>query len=115
MRRRDWLYWVVFAIAGITVFSGLVQMVAPEFELRLLSVETTPTSAHLFATVGMFMVLFGGLILQALPAQADPSAPVLWFSFQKFGASVAVGIGVLHHVFSPLVLLVATFDLCSGI
>ena len=115
MKTRDWLYWILLAIAGITVFSGLFQIIAPGFELRLLSAETTPSSAQLFGTIGMFMVLFGGLFLHALLSPGDQPVVVLWCSLQKFGASVAVGLGVLHQIFSPLALLVATFDLCSGI
>jgi hypothetical protein len=40
---------------------------------------------------------------------------VLWAALQKFGASAAVGLGVMHGVFSPVALGVAGFDLLSGI
>jgi hypothetical protein len=115
VKKRDWLYWVLVVIAGLTIFSGLFQIVAPGFELRLLSVETTSTSEHLFATIGMFMVLFGGLFLNALIIPVHHPIIIFWGSLQKFGASAAVGLGVQHHIFSSLALLVATFDFCSGI
>ncbi len=114
MNRRGWLYWVLIVIAGLTIFSGLFQIVAPGFELRLLSAEATPTSGHFFGTIGMFMVLFGGVFLNALLSPANQPIVVFWGSLQKLGASAAVGLGVLHHIFSPLALLVAGFDLCSG-
>lgn len=115
MKTRDWHYWTLAAIAVITIFSGLLQMSSPGFELRMLSAESTPTSRHFFAIVGMFMVLFGGAFLHALCSPAHHPVVVLWASFQKFGAFAAVALGVLNHIFSPLALLVASFDLCSGV
>jgi hypothetical protein len=115
MKTRGWLYWILLAIAGLTIFSGLLQMLATGWELRLLSAEVTDTSKHFFGIVGMFMVLFGGAFLNALVSSTDQPVVVFWCSLQKFGASAAVGLGVLHHIFSPLALLVASFDLFSGI
>ena len=115
MKQRDWLYRVLVMIAALTIFSGLFQVMAPGFELRLLSAEVTPTTSHFFGIVGMFMVLFGGAFLNALLSAGDQRIVVFWCSLQKFGASAAVGLGVLDHIFSPLALLVAGFDLCSGI
>ena len=115
MKIKNWHYWLLVAIAALTIFSGLVQIIAPGMELRLFSAEATPTSEHFFGIVGMFMVLFGGALLNALLSPADQPMVVFWCSLQKFGASAAVGLGVLHHIFSPLALLVASFDLASGI
>lgn len=115
MKMRDGLYWVLVIIAVVTVISGLVQMIATDFELQMLGAESTAASRHLFGIVGMFMTLFGGAMLHALLSPTDHPVVVLWASLQKFGASVAVGLGVLHHIFSPLALLVAGFDLFSGI
>jgi hypothetical protein len=115
MKRRDWLYWVLIVIAGLTIFSGLFQILAPGFELRLLAAEATPTSEQFFGTIGMFMLLFGGAFLNALLSPANQPMVVFWCNMQKFGASGAVGLGVLHHIFSPLALLVASFDLASGV
>lgn len=115
MKVRNWLYWLLVVIAGLTIFSGLFQIFASGVELRLLTSEATPTSEHFFGTIGMFMVLFGGVFLNALLSPVDQPMIILWGSLQKFGASAAVALGVLHHIFSPLALLVAGFDLSSGI
>jgi hypothetical protein len=115
MKRRDWLYWVLTVIAGLTIFSGLFQVLAPGFELRMLSGEMTPTSKHFFGIVGMFMVLFGGAFLNALLNPSNQPIVVFWCSLQKFGGFAAVGLGVVHHIFSPFALWVASFDLGSGI
>ncbi len=115
MKIRNWSYWVLLAIAVITVISGAVQIVWPGAELRMLAVELTPATAHLFATVGMFMVLFGGVLAHSLLGAAADPVVVFWAGWQKLGASAAVGLGVMHHIFSPLALLVAAFDGGSGV
>jgi hypothetical protein len=113
--RGNWLYRALLLISALTVGSGLIQAVRPELLLRLMRAETTPTSIHFFAIVGMFMVLFGAMLLQALLTAGDNSVAVLWAGLQKFGAAVAVGLGVMNGIFSPLALGVAGFDLLSGI
>ena len=115
MKTKNLTYWVLAGIAVITIFSGLIQLVAPGFELRMLSAESTPTSRHFFAIVGMFMILFGGVLLQALCSPAHHPIVVLWAGLQKFGACAAVGLGVFHHIFAPLALSVASFDLLSAV
>lgn len=110
----DPLRLILVAIAVITVVSGLTQIVAPGFVLDLLSVYNTEATRQLFATVGMFMVLFGGMLIQALLDRAEHPIVVFWAALQKLGASAAVGIGVARGVFSGVALLVAGFDLLSG-
>ena len=110
----DPLRLVLVSIAVITVVSGLTQIVAPGFVLDRLSVENTEATRQLFATVGMFMVLFGGMLIQALLDRAEHPIVVFWAALQKLGASAAVGIGVARGVFSGVALLVAGFDLLSG-
>jgi hypothetical protein len=115
MNEHTTLRRVLLLIAVLTVISGLVQMVVPGRLLGLLSAESTPASRHFFGIVGMFMVLFGGLLWHALTSRSAQAIPVFWAGLQKFGASAAVGLGVLHGIFSPLALGVAGFDLLSGI
>lgn len=106
---------VLLLIAVLTVISGLVQAAAPGRLLGLLSAESTPATRHFFGIVGMFMVLFGGLLWHALASHSPQPIAVLWAALQKFGASMAVALGVWHGIFSPLALGVAGFDLLSGI
>jgi hypothetical protein len=115
MKKKDWLYWLLVLIAASTFLTGAVQAIAPAFILRLLSAETTPTSQHFFAIVGMFMVLFGGATLHALLSFKHHAVVILWSSFQKFGASVAVALGVQRGIFASLALLVAIIDFLSGV
>ena len=115
MRQQSLLYYLVTAIAAITVVSGLVQMVVPRFVLRLVGAEITSTSSHFFGIVGMFMLLFGGALLHEV--FSTPAQPVvaLWAALQKFGAVAAVILGVLRGIFSPLALVVSSFDLVSAV
>jgi hypothetical protein len=115
MKKKDWLYWLLVLIAASTFLTGAVQAIAPAFILRLLSAETTPTSLHFFAIVGMFMVLFGGATLHALLSLKHHPVVILWSSFQKFGASIAVALGVQRGVFASLALAVAIIDFLSGV
>ncbi|MEP6999453.1 MAG: patatin [bacterium] len=105
----------LLAISVITVLSGAGQLIAPGVVLRIVGGEASPTSLHFFAIIGMFMVLFGGLMWQALRAPTPQPIPLFWAALQKLGAAAAVGIGVRHGLFSMIALLVASFDLFSGV
>lgn len=106
---------LVVGISLATVVSGLAQVVAPAFVLRVIGAEITPTTTHFFAIVGMFMALFGGLMLHTVySARTDPVA-ILWCAWQKLGACVAVGLGIWHDIFSFMAAGVALFDLLSGV
>lgn len=113
--RTDRLRAVVAAVAALTVLSGLGQVVLPGVVLDALGAESTPTSRHFFAIVGMFMAVVGGVTLQALLAADPPSYVVLWCAVQKAGAVVAVAVGVARDLFSGIALLVAGFDLLSAL
>ena len=106
---------VLLAISGLTVVSGVVQALAPAFVLGMVGSATGPEARHFFGIVGMFMVLFGGMLFQALITYDPSRLPVMWAGLQKFGASVAVGLGVAHAIFSPIALGIAGFDFLSGV
>ena len=109
------LRWLLILVSVATIASGLVQVVAPALILRLLSADLTATTERFFGIVGMFMMLFGGMLLQVL-ISILPNAPVfLWAGLQKIGASSSVALCAFHHTFGPLALAVAGFDLLSGI
>ena len=115
MTRPSWLANALVAISVITVVSGFGQVVAPGMVLHLVGADATATSRHFFGIVGMFMMLFGGALWQALRSTEPQRVVVLWAGLQKLGASFAVGLGVLRGIFSMLALGVAGFDLLSGI
>ncbi len=115
MAYRNYLKIILKIIAVITILSGLVQMLQPEFILNIIGGTVSPAAAHSFGIIGMFMILFGGLLYHALRGEKSRPVPLLWCGLQKFGASAAVGLGVLRGLFSWLALGVAAFDLISGI
>lgn len=114
-KTKDWLHWVLVLISAATAVSGLVQMVVPGFVLSIVGAATDATSSHFFAIVGMFMFLFGGLMLQVLLSPSHHPVAVFWAGLQKLGAAGAVALGVWGGIFGAISWLVAGFDLLSGV
>lgn len=112
---NKYLNLIVIGISLATIISGLAQMISPQTVLTFIQAEITPTSAHFFAIVGMFMTLFGGLMLHAIYSPYPQRPAVLWCAFQKLGAFAAVGLGILNGIFAPIAAAVAIFDLFSGL
>lgn len=110
----DPLRAVLAAIAVVTVFSGAVQIPFGGTILELLGAEPTTAAHQLFATVGMFMVVVGGLLLHTLLRPEPAPEVLLWSGVQKAGACAAVAVGVLNGVFAPVALTVAVFDLATA-
>jgi hypothetical protein len=105
----------LLVVAAITVLSGAAQLVVPGVVLHVVGGEATPATMHFFAIIGMFMVLFGAMMWQALRAPTPQPISLFWAALQKVGAALAVGLGVSRGLFGALALLVASFDLLSGI
>lgn len=112
---KNYLKIVLKIIAVITIISGFIQMVWPAFVLGIIDGAITPTTQYFFGIVGMFMIMFGGLLYHALAGTKRHPVAVLWCGLQKFGASLAVFLAVTEGLFSWLALGVAGFDFISGI
>jgi hypothetical protein len=115
MTALDWLRRALLLIAAVTVLSGLVQMIRPSFVLGLIGAQAAPLGAHSFGIVGMFMVLFGGLLWEGLAPRGPMPTALRWAGLQKLGAFGAVTLGVMRGLFGPLALGVALFDLLSAV
>jgi hypothetical protein len=114
-RVRSLVRRALLLIAVLTAATGATQVVAPAFVLGRVGGTAAPLANHLFAIVGMFMVLFGGLLWQSLRAPSPIAVGVFWAALQKIGAAVAVALAVQRGLFLPLALLVAAFDLATGV
>ena len=112
---KKYLNLIVIAISIATILSGLLQLVSPETVLTFIKGDITPASSHFFAIVGMFMTLFGGLMLHSIYSPIPQKPAIFWCAMQKLGAFVAVGLGIFHGIFAPIAGAVALFDLVSGI
>lgn len=112
---RNYLKIILKLIALITIISGLVQLVVPDFVLQIIGGEITDSTLHFFGIIGMFMVMFGGLLFHALKGKQDRPVAVIWCGLQKYGAAAAIGMGVINGIFSWFAIGVALFDLLSGI
>ncbi len=113
MNKNQILLKIVFFIGVITIVSGFSQMVKPDLVLSIIGGDQSPGGNHSFAIIGMFMVLFGGLLVHALSTETQAPTAVLWCTIQKLGAAIAVGVGYSKGLFSFLALAVAGFDLLS--
>ena len=103
------------ATAVVTILLASLLIIAPAFVLKALGAETTPITCQLFATIGMLMLMFGGLLLHALYSVQQNNAAILWAALQKFGSSVAVFIGIYHRLYLPVAAFVASLDFISFI
>jgi len=101
------------AIAASTVVSGAVQAAFPVFILRVVGAEPNPSTNHCFRIIGAFMVLFGGMLGEAIDNGAARRTLLIWCAAQKAIASAAVVLGVSRGIFGPRGLLVAGFDAAS--
>jgi len=106
---------IVVLISLATMVSGIVQVIAPRFVLGIVGSEVTSTTAYFFAIVGMFMILFGGLMLTTVYQAIPNRASVFWCALQKLGASLAVILGICHGIFQLPAGGIALFDGLSGI
>lgn len=106
---------ITLVISIATAASGAIQMIKPSFVLGLVGGESSATSNHFFGIIGMFMLLFGCMMIHALYNACENKAAVLWSALQKLGASLAVFLGIYHQLFSPIAALVAGFDFISFI
>ena len=112
---KKYIQPLVLVISIATVLSGITQMIRPAFVLKFVGGEITPTTSHFFAIIGMFMTLFGGLMIQTVYSVEKPTAAIVWSALQKLGASIAVFIGIFKGLFEIQAGAVALFDLFSGI
>jgi hypothetical protein len=115
VKRRDWLFWLLALIAAATAATGLVQLIAPQFILHLTGGSTDAAGQHFFRLVGMFMILFGGLMLQSLFSPRDEPIAVFWCMCQKFGAAAGVAVGIRSGFFGPIAWIVAGFDFVTAL
>lgn len=105
---------VLILIAAITVLSGLTQLLAPDLVLSMIAPQANAATAHVFATVGMFMVITGAMFVQSLVTRSDEPAIPLWIAVQKFAAAILVTWGWMKGLFLPIALGVAVFDAVTG-
>jgi len=111
---RKNITFIVLGISVVTVISGVSQIIKPEFVLDVIGAEISPLSNHLFAIVGMFMALFGSLMVHTVYQTHTSKTAVFWCAMQKLGAFIAVSLGVFQGLFSWLAMGVAIFDLLSA-
>jgi len=112
---KKYLKLIVLLVSLITLMSGLIQLIKPGFVMKIIGVESSQTSMFFFAIVGMFMALFGGLMIHAIYSSRPQSAAVFWGVLQKAGAFTFLSTGIVMGIFNFLASGVAVFDLFCAI
>lgn len=112
---NKYLRIALLGIAFMTFVSGFIQMVAPHFILGFVGGEMSPANSHSFGIIGMFMLLFGGMVAHTLYETHTSKTILFWAGLQKIGAAIAVGLAINKGLFNNLAGFVAGFDLFSGI
>lgn len=112
---KKYLRIILLLISISTLLSGAIQAIAPAYVLNFIGAEIDTTTKQLFAIIGMFMFLFGGMLIHALYHEDDNNVVIIWSALQKLGAAIAVAVGIIKGVFLPVAGLVASFDFVSGI
>ena len=111
----DFVLRVVLAvIAAITMLSGLLLLVAPDWMLQLIATDQAALTAHFFATIKMFIVITGALFLQSLLTHSNEPAIPFWIGVQKAASAVLMAWAILRGLLFPLAYLVAGFDAISA-
>jgi hypothetical protein len=107
---------IAFAIAVLTALSGIALVFAPPKLLALLTVLPPDTAdLHLFAIVGMFMAVVGGLLGHALHRPLALPTVLPWSTLQKFLAAVFVAWGIWRGVLGPLGWPIAAIDFATAL
>ena len=112
---KKYIRLILLLISVITFISGVTQVLIPAVVLSFVGATDDPATRHLFSTIGMFMFLFGGMMIQVLYNENNNRVAVLWSGFQKLAAATAVFIGIFKGVFVPIAAGVAIFDFLSGL
>jgi hypothetical protein len=113
MKDKSILGRIVLLIAWMTTITGLIQIVAPGLFLPVLGIKDNVGASHLFSTVGMFMVIIGGMTAHTMASKHPHQLTLTWSSLQKLGASLAVGIGITRGIFAPIAWIVVLTDASS--
>ncbi len=105
----------LLAVAVITVFTGLCQLVMPGWMLAIVGGESSPDADHFFATVGMFMTVTGAMFAHALWQRTGERVVALWIGVQKLAAAALVVWGIHKGLMGPIAYGIAAVDLATGI
>jgi hypothetical protein len=103
------------AVGALTAFFGLLVLAFPITMLHLLDAGPTDPAPYIFGIVGLFMLLFGGLLVDAARRPEPPPVALFWCFLQKVAATVAMLAGFITDVYGWLALLVAVFDGASAL
>ncbi len=102
-------------VGALTAFFGLLVLAFPKTMLDLLDADKPDPSSYLFGIVGVFILLFGGLLIDAARRANPPPVALFWCVLQKCASVLVLLIALITGVFGALALLVAAFDIAGAL
>ena len=112
---RDALFWLVAAVAALTLAAGTMAVLAPSPLLALLAVDPAQPALYLFGLFGLFVALFGGASLHALFGRGAGRLVLMWAAVEKLAVVAGFLVGVAHGIFGSLALAIAGADFAAGL
>ena len=102
-------------VAALTILIGVGVLLAPRLFLGLLAAGTDGVGQFFLRAVGLLVLLFGGLLSQALLSPAHGRVILFWAGLEKLGFAAAMTAGYATSTFGPFAIAVALVDLVSGL
>ena len=112
---RHWTYWLIVAVAVITILSGAGQVLMPERALSFMGFAASGDTVFLIRVLSLFVALFGGALLHAVLIARFESTILLWVGLQKVASAASMLLGVTSGLLASVVLLVAGYDFAAGL
>jgi hypothetical protein len=103
------------AVGVLTVVSGLFLLAFPKTALGLIGAGKADPAPYLFGIIGMFMLLFGGLLIDTARRLEPSPVALFWCMLQKIGATIAMVVGYVTDVYGWFALFVAIVDGASAL
>lgn len=106
---------LLIIIGFITMATGLLQILAPDYILGYIGGDIVASNQFSFGIIGMFMLLFGGLCIHTLYDNDTSRTALIWCAVQKLCAGLAIALAVSKGLFNNVALLIAVFDIVTSL
>lgn len=117
-RLDTWLHRYFVLVAVLSLVGGGVLIFAPALARYILAappVVVDPVLRVLLGVVGFFIALLGAAFLHALLDRPAPPLLIFYIVWEKFGAALAVVLGIAAGVFAPFLWGLVAYDVASGL
>ena len=113
-----WLHRYFVLVAGLSLVGGSVLIFVPALARYILAVPPAaadPLLRVLLGVIGFFIALLGAAFLHALLARPAPPLLIFYIIWEKFGAALALVLGIAAGVFASWLWCLVVYDVASGL